>query len=326
MSNSPVDFLRSQLIARLPYPADSYTGKTIVVTGSNVGLGKEAARHFVRLGASMVILAVRSLEKGDAAKKDIEHTTGVRNVIQVWKLDMANYHSVQDFAAKVAKELPRVDIALLNAGVARGTYELFENHEATITVNVISTMLLALLLLPKLKESAETFKIRPNVTIVASGVHAFAKFEEKDAPLGDLFDRLRQALRPEDMEERYEVSKLLIIFCIRALCERRPASQIPVIINYVCPGLCKSSLSREADWSVVIQQTLFARSTECGSRTLVHAASQGPETHGQFMADCQVSNPSPYVLSKEGYTMQNRVWEELGAELELIQPGIMKNL
>lgn len=56
-------FLYSQLIQTLPYPKASFAGKSVIVTGSNVGLGKEAAR----LGASPLILAVRSLEKGNAA-------------------------------------------------------------------------------------------------------------------------------------------------------------------------------------------------------------------------------------------------------------------
>ncbi|EKG19775.1 Short-chain dehydrogenase/reductase SDR [Macrophomina phaseolina MS6] len=240
MSGSITGFLRSQVLLRLPEPTGSYAGKTIIVTGSNVGLGKEAARHFARLGASTVILAVRSLDKGNAAKADIENSLGVSNIIKVWKLDMASYRSVLDFATKVENQLSRVDVALLNAGVARGKYEIFEDHEATITVNVVSTFLLALSLLPKLEASAEQFQIRPNLTIVASGVHFFAKFEERKAPEGGIFERLKQELNPSEMEERYQVSKLLDILCTRALCERKPTSQTRVTINCVCPGLCKS--------------------------------------------------------------------------------------
>jgi FlaA1/EpsC-like NDP-sugar epimerase len=56
-------FFYSQLCVNLPYLNASWTGKTVTVTGATVGLGKEAARHFVRLGASKVILAVRTIEK-----------------------------------------------------------------------------------------------------------------------------------------------------------------------------------------------------------------------------------------------------------------------
>jgi len=59
--------LKLQLEKLPPLKAD-FTGKTIIVVGSNTGLGKEAVRHFVRLNASKVIIAVRSISKGKAAQ------------------------------------------------------------------------------------------------------------------------------------------------------------------------------------------------------------------------------------------------------------------
>ena len=56
-------FLKEQLLTTLPYPQESAAGQTVIVTGANVGLGFEAARHFVRLGAAKVILAVRDQQK-----------------------------------------------------------------------------------------------------------------------------------------------------------------------------------------------------------------------------------------------------------------------
>ena len=76
--------LVKQLFIRLPYPTSSFAEKTVIITGSNTGLGKEAARHIARLGAETLILAVRSLEKGEAAKRDIEKSTKCgKDVIQV---------------------------------------------------------------------------------------------------------------------------------------------------------------------------------------------------------------------------------------------------
>lgn len=95
----------------LPVPTSDCTAKTIVITGSNGGLGKEAAHHYVKLGASKLILAVRSKKKGEDAKTDIKNTTGcAKDVLEVWKIDMASYASVEEFAARLDRELPRVDI------------------------------------------------------------------------------------------------------------------------------------------------------------------------------------------------------------------------
>lgn len=227
----------SQLITSVPTPTDSYSGKTIIVTGSNVGLGLEAARHFTRLGASTVILAVRSIPKGEAAKKSIEESTGIKHVVQVWKLDMASYQSVLDFATR-AEELKRLDIAVLNAGINAGKYEIFEQDESTLTINVVSTFLLALALLPKLKATANKFNTRPNLTVVSSEVHFLTQFPEKNAPEGQIFKKLNT--ERVDIQERYSVSKLLEVLVVRAMADRKPASQIPITINCVNPGYCVS--------------------------------------------------------------------------------------
>lgn len=241
MASGFLRFIHSQLFVKLPVPSTSYTGKTVVITGANVGLGKEAARHFAHLGASSIILAVRSLEKGEAAKADIETTTKcAKEVVKVWKLDMSSYASVIEFAMRVEKELERVDIAVLNAGIATQKFEIMELDESDITVNVVSTFLLAHLLLPKMKASANRFNTRPNLCIVASEVHEFAEFEERHAPAGGIFDRLRENNGKVNMNERYQVSKLLDVLCTRAMVERKSAEQVPVTINYVNPGLCYS--------------------------------------------------------------------------------------
>ncbi|ERF69411.1 hypothetical protein EPUS_05956 [Endocarpon pusillum Z07020] len=136
------DFLKGQLFTRLPYPETPFTDQVVIVTGSNVGLGFEAAKHCTRLNAAKVILAVRSLDKGNAAKRAIEESTGRRgDVVEVWPLDLSSYASVKAFAQR-AMQLPRLDVLLENAGIAGVPYRLAEDNESTITVNVISTFLL----------------------------------------------------------------------------------------------------------------------------------------------------------------------------------------
>jgi NAD(P)-dependent dehydrogenase (short-subunit alcohol dehydrogenase family) len=236
-------FLYSQLFVTPPKPTGDLTGKTVIVTGSNVGLGKEAARHFTRLNASTVILAVRSLDKGEAARKDIEASTGRKDVVRVMHLDMSSYDSVLSFASSVRQQFPRLDIAVLNAGVNRGMWEIFEQDESTITVNVVSTFLLAFALLPKLRETASKFNTRPTLTVVSSEVHEWAAFQERHAPEGKIFERLREPVvngKNVNQMDRYQVSKLLEVLVVREFCKRYPETDIPVTFNFVNPGLCQS--------------------------------------------------------------------------------------
>jgi len=318
--------LYGQLILSLPYPSQSFTGRTVIVTGSNVGLGKEAARHFTRLGASTVILAVRSIEKGEAAKADIEKTTGTTGVVQVWKLDLSSYQSVKDFAARATKELERIDVLLENAAIATRNFDTAEGDERTITVNVISTFLLAFLMFPKLKQTARDFNTRPVLDIVSSDAHAFVrKFPEGNAPEGQIFKTLSDK-ETANMGQRYPVSKLLEIFIVQELGEQAPADKFPITVNTVNPGLCHSELAREGGWSIWLLKLFFARSTEAGSRTLFHACCQGSDTHGAYLSDCAKDQPSSLVRSDEGKTMQKRIWKELLDKLEQIQAGVTENL
>ena len=174
-----MDIIRSQF-KKLPYPVTDCTGKTVIVTGANIGLGKEAARHFARLNAN-VILAVRSFEKGEEAMRDIESTAKKTGTTEVWELDLASYASVKAFAKRVSL-LPRVDIVIMNASVASYSFETAEDNESSITVNVISTFLLVVSLLPILRSFATIWNILPVMTIICSDMHHYTKFPERLKP------------------------------------------------------------------------------------------------------------------------------------------------
>jgi NAD(P)-dependent dehydrogenase (short-subunit alcohol dehydrogenase family) len=309
----------SQLLVTPEYPTKSFTDQTVIVTGSNVGIGFEAARHFTRLNAAKVILAVRNISAGETAKQSIEESTGRAGVCEVWELDLASFGSVKAFAAR-ASQLPRLDIVVENAGIATYNFRVAEGHESSITVNVISTFLLGLLLLPRLKATAKEFpSSTPHLSIVTSDVHAWTSLPEwKSSNTFATLDEEEAA----DMPARYPTSKLLEILVVRELSPNLADSG--VILNMLTPGLCHSSLSREAGWGIWLMIQLMARSTEVGSRTLVAAAAAGPESHGAYMRDGKANNAalSSFVQSEDGAKAQKKVWEELSEILENIQPGV----
>ncbi|KAK5110276.1 hypothetical protein LTR62_006129 [Meristemomyces frigidus] len=316
-------FCYSQFFVTPPDPETDCTGKTVIVTGSNTGLGKETVRHFVRLNAEKVIIACRSIEKGEAAKQDIERISGRHGVVEVWKLDLQDYDSVKAFAQK-AQGLRRLDIVIENAGINTFKYVSAAGNESTITVNVVSTFLLALLLLPKLQESGKITATTPTLTIVSSEVHFLTALPEKSAP--SIFDKLNDQ-KSARMSDRYNVSKLMEVFACREIARQHPAEQLGVTLNFINPGLCNSELSRELDIAAVrFMLGLFARTTEVGARTLVHAGLSGKETHGKYLSDSKVTHCAPLVEGRGGAELQSRVWKELADRLDAIQPGVLKVL
>ncbi|KAI1332487.1 putative short-chain dehydrogenase [Xylariaceae sp. FL0255] len=257
------NFFYSQLFVKIPFPTGSYAGKTIVITGSNIGLGKEAARHYVRLGVSPMILA---------------------------EVDMASYASVKAFGARVNKDL--------------------DHNETMITVNVVSTFLLAALVMRKLTESAKLYSIRPVLCFTGSGAHTHT--------------RISTASRPSRQE--YPVYKLLPLLATLHFATLYLRDSYPVTLNTVSPGLCISGLARDSTNIIfLLQRKILARATEVRSRTLVHGGSAGPETHGAYLADCTIGEPSALCRGPAGAALAKRVWDELGAQLEAIQRGVMKN-
>lgn len=66
----------SLLFVELPVPEGDLTGQTIIFSGSNQGLGYESSRHLLRLGVERLIMAVRNLEKGEAAQLKLLENTG----------------------------------------------------------------------------------------------------------------------------------------------------------------------------------------------------------------------------------------------------------
>jgi retinol dehydrogenase 12 len=183
-------FFYSQLFVSLPKPTTPFTGKTVIVTGANTGLGFEAAKHIVGLNAKKVILACRNLQKGEAARQVIEDSTGRKNVVEVWHLDLDLYDSVKKFAARAGSELSRLDAVIENAGIMTSAFRLAEENESTITVNVISTFLLAMLLLPQLHKTQQKYGVETTLTIVASELHWVAKFPERESAPGEIFNTL----------------------------------------------------------------------------------------------------------------------------------------
>ncbi|KAM0084539.1 hypothetical protein ACKRZS_003189 [Fusarium odoratissimum] len=285
-------FIQSQLCTKPQYPPKDLelTGRTAIITGANNGIGFACTKLLLQHKLSHLIIAVRSEEKGSAAAEQLRRTLpSSSSQIDVWKLDMASYSSIEDFA-KRCETLPRIDFVFLNAGMGGTTFNLNKatGHEETMQVNFLSTMYLSVLLLPVLTSKAPAPK-PSRLTIVSSGTAMHCELPEAKA------DHIISALDLEanfDGMGNYAKSKLLGQLFIDRLSQLVDPSD--VVINLVDPGLTKGT--GLMDKSSGLMKIVMAMGTRVVGRTQEQAASayvdaaivKGEESHGSYIMDWKI--------------------------------------
>lgn len=96
-------------------------------------------------------------------------------------------------------------------------------------------------------------------------------------------------------KRRYEVSKLVQLLLVRELATQVTNSEEggrKVIVSSFNPGAVATNITRDPgvllNTMVKVAQKLTCRTAQEGALTFVHAAEAGPETHGQYLDDCQI--------------------------------------
>jgi NAD(P)-dependent dehydrogenase (short-subunit alcohol dehydrogenase family) len=288
---------------------NTFSGKTILITGGTSGLGFEAAKKLAALDAFTVIITARDPAKGQRAKDEIEFVCRDRAIddldIQVWPLDMADFSSVKNFAQRVNNELSRLDVAILNAGHVDKEWSKVTDAngpwETTLMVNTLATILLGILLLPKLLSTAQSPSADPtdppHLTFISSSIVGSAKpstylaYSDSRNILESLSQKSSYAAGGGI--QQYAKSKLFLEYGMRRLAllpsVAKPSGEKSVIVNSACPGMCQSDLGRSWRQSPLWLRILlwlfvriFARSAGHGSRTYVSAATRGVEGQGRM--------------------------------------------
>ncbi|KPM38305.1 hypothetical protein AK830_g8259 [Neonectria ditissima] len=321
---SPLAFLSRQFVQTVPPIPSSVdlSGQTALVTGSNVGLGLECARQLLSLNLSHLIIAVRSQVKGDAAASTLRAEFPTAQ-ISVSLVDMSSPRSVAAFA-KRCEALPRLDAAVLNAGLSRPRFERAAEtgHEMTFQVNYLSTALLALLLLPILKAKRGT-AAPAHLALVGSDAAYWAGWA--DADCGAVFDVVDAAAGFASMAA-YKTSKLLLLMFADKL--GQVVSADDVVVNVPNPGACKGTAfgadnpSRFQRFMFQFMASIMARPVAVGARQYVDAVvAKGAESHGGFVSEGRVK-PFPVIMYEDaGRKVQEMLWQETLKEVAFIDPS-----
>jgi len=309
--------------------AADLTGKVVIVTGANVGLGYETAKHFASMDPAKLILACRNVQKGDAAVTEILKSTSCSSVA-CWQLDLSDPNSVKAFVTRFEREGGgTLDILVENAGV--NNFMTFRRAgsgwEETIATNHLGTAQLAFRMLPFLLKAEN-----PRLVIVASDVH-YLTMGVDEADTEGVLQKLNEENRKGNFfatGNRYFVSKLFNVLFVRAFAEHLP-SGTALTVNAVNPGMCTSALIREVPLVVRAMMApiqLLARTTETGSRMFVHAA-VAKELEGrtaEYLNACEVNEPSDFVISEKGASAGRHLWDDTIAILSEKDAQVAENV
>jgi len=274
------------------------TGRTVVITGGNAGIGKATAVGLAGLGARVLITS-RNAERGSAAVDEIRGATG-NDAVESVSLDLASLASVRSCAKELLDRVDTVDVLDLNAGGVLSQRQVTEDgYEAQFQVNHLGHFLLTHLLLDRLRSSAPSGR----VVVLSSWGHTQAR-------AGLYFDDLQWERRPYRGMAVYGATKLMNLFFAFELARRLEGTSVTA--NAMHPGFVASKFGREGDTRLlrigILIARPFARSPKKGARTAVWLASS-PDVDGAsggYYIDCKRSEPSAAAQDAEA---AKRLWE-----------------
>ncbi|XP_033920445.1 retinol dehydrogenase 12-like [Melopsittacus undulatus] len=272
------------------------SGRTVIVTGANSGIGKCVALELARRNAR-TILACRSRERGRAALEEIRAATGNAAVV-LRELDTGSMASVRSFARDVLREERRLDVLVHNAGVSGLPFTITpEGLEQTFAINYLGPFLLTNLLLELLKASAPA-----RIVTVAS-------FRHRSGTADSRF--LSGQRRPRGADTAYSSSKLMGVLFSTELARRLRGTG--VTSNAVSPGMVSTNIMRHFSWAVRALFALirpFLKSAAQGALSTIYCAVSEEAagiTGKYFNSDCVLELPS---AAARDVSLAQELWDE----------------
>eukprot|EP00879_Flechtneria_rotunda_P009861 GHRR01010313.1.p1 GENE.GHRR01010313.1~~GHRR01010313.1.p1 ORF type:complete len:372 (+),score=104.96 GHRR01010313.1:231-1346(+) len=256
-------------------------GKTYIVTGGNSGIGYETARQLA-LHKGHVIIATHSQKQPATTPADeIDGPGAVAKIrqedknanVEYMECDLASFKSIQKFAQAFLGRAQPLHCLINNAGLQTpldGKTE--DGFEITLGVNFFGPFFLTQLLLPALKDTAETGPTR--IIWVSSPEESVGETDWND---------IRGDNRPTDMKT-YATSKLWDIMVALEMNDRLKGTGVE---SFAChPGMCRTDIFRKADHdkmaSIITDwaQWIAGQTAASGALSLLYCAT-APELEGK---------------------------------------------
>ena len=214
------------------------SGKVMIITGANSGLGFETALALAEKGAT-AILACRNMQKGNIAFNNIK-LQFPKAKLELIELDLANRQSIEGFVETFLGKYSRLDVLINNAGIF-GTYKetTKDGYEMQLGVNHLGHYILTGLLLPLLQNTPES-----RIVHLSSLVAATSEIYFEDIMLQN---------KKYPWMKSYGQSKLAVLLFALELDRRLNAAGSHIKSIPIHPGISKTSIFANAKVSPIIK-------------------------------------------------------------------------
>ncbi|KAI1316194.1 hypothetical protein EDD11_010366 [Mortierella claussenii] len=275
--------------------------RVAIITGGNTGLGYETAKALVEAGYTVVI-ACRSIGKGQEALDRIEAETGIKGKGSVLPLDLSSQESVKAFVREFkALNFPQLDVLVNNAGLMDIPFGVTkEGYELQFGVNHLGHYVLTLELLPLLNKS-----VQGRIVVLSSNaMYSSSEIRYDWLQSSENYSRLGH----------YSYSKLANMLFVKAL-DRRLREQTPfskVTVNAAHPGVCATELFRHNPAMNLLMKpaSVVFRSPQWGAATSMYLAlsTEGLDNvSGEFFFDQIPRSVNPIAEDK---AQQELFWKK----------------
>ncbi|KAI9883881.1 MAG: hypothetical protein M1823_004346 [Watsoniomyces obsoletus] len=211
------------------------SGKVILVTGGNTGLGKETCLQLAKHNPEHLWLAARTASKAEQAISEIKSAVPSARITHL-PLDLTSFESISSAVQTFKAGSTRLDILINNAGIMAVPVGVTkEGYEIQLGTNHLGHYLLTKLLLPTLLSTSESQKSSPDVRIInlSSAGHHGAFYKGID------FEN--HHLKWSGTWARYAQSKLANVLFTKELTKRYPG----ITSVAVHPGVIKTDLGKQ---------------------------------------------------------------------------------
>ena len=268
-------------------------GLTCLVTGATGGIGQAVATRLAARGATVLAVA-RTPERAEAALVRIRRRVPTAR-IDMLVADLSVLAQVAELAELVSTRTGRLDVLILNAGVARAHRELTtDGFEVDFATNHLSPFLLT----QRLRELLCASVPARIITVSSSAHRHLTDVDFDDLATGRTFHQTRT----------YAATKLLTVLFTTELARQLAGSGVTV--NAADPGFVRSDLGRDAAGAFGLFLKVmrpFQHSPDHGAATPLYRATspEAATTSGRYFANCRPAKPSP--LAQDQPTAE-RLW------------------